>query len=127
MAIDVDKHIIYWRGGALESIESAKVLFEKSRIVHSLFFCHLAIEKALKALVIKATADIPPKTHNLIRLLEFSTISHENEFVDFLGEMMEFQLEGRYPSLGKPEISMEKAQKYIQGAEDKVKWLISLL
>lgn len=123
----MDKQILYWKDGALESIESARVLFEKGRIVHSLFFCHLAIEKALKAHVMKATIEIPPKTHNLIRLLELSNITHDNEFVDFLGEMMEFQLEGRYPSLGKPEIPMEKARTYLSGTEDRLAWLISQL
>jgi hypothetical protein len=34
------------------------------------FFAHLSIEKALKALVVKATRDLAPLSHNLVLLAE---------------------------------------------------------
>ena len=91
MAIDIDKQIKYWQDGALESLKSAKILIEKGRNADGLFFCHLAMEKALKAHVAKKTSETPPKTHNLVRLFELSHITADDAFINFLGELMGFQ------------------------------------
>jgi len=45
---------------------------EKNRIRHGLFLANLALEKALKALVCKATRDLAPRIHNLVRLAELA-------------------------------------------------------
>ncbi len=67
--VDVDKHIGYWKGGAEEDIAAAGSLLETGHPRHALFFAHLAVEKMLKAHVTKATGDIPPKIHDLLRLV----------------------------------------------------------
>ncbi len=53
--INIQKQIDYWINGAVDDLESAKVLVERKRLLHGLFFCHLVIEKALKAHVVKIT------------------------------------------------------------------------
>lgn len=68
--IDVKKQIEYWKKGAIDDLESAKILIEKKRSLHGLFFCHLVIEKAIKAHVVKKTNEIAPRSHNLIYLSE---------------------------------------------------------
>ncbi len=60
MTIDAAKHVAYWRTGAKEDVETARVLLERDKRREALFFAHLALEKALKALVVKATRDLAP-------------------------------------------------------------------
>jgi HEPN domain-containing protein len=55
------------------------------KYLHGLFFCHLTIEKIIKAHGTKATNQIPPKSHNLFRLLEMTGIEVEDENAEFLG------------------------------------------
>ena len=61
--------IKYWIEGAESDLETAAILIESRRFLHGLFFCHLAIEKSLKAHFVKVNSAVPPKTHNLILLL----------------------------------------------------------
>jgi HEPN domain-containing protein len=68
--IDVEKQIEYWKSGAIDDLETAKILIDKNRLLHGLFFCHLVVEKAIKAQVVKYSKEIAPRSHNLIYLLE---------------------------------------------------------
>ncbi len=45
-------------------------MFDNRRYIYAVFMCHLAIEKALKGLYAQKLNEIPPKTHNLIFLVE---------------------------------------------------------
>lgn len=53
--IDFEKQIVYWIRSAVDDLETAKIPIEKNRLLHGLFFCHLVIEKAIKAHVVKST------------------------------------------------------------------------
>jgi HEPN domain-containing protein len=66
--INVEKQVDYWMSGAEGDLESAEILIDKKRLLHGLFFCHLVIEKAMKAHVVKQTNTIAPRSHNLIYL-----------------------------------------------------------
>ncbi len=72
--IDINKQIEYWQGGAFNDIDTALILINNRKFVHGLFFCHLSIEKILKALLVKETGNLPPKSHNLPYLLEIAKV-----------------------------------------------------
>lgn len=95
--IDINKQIDYWEKGAFSDIETAELLLKGNKYVESLFFCHLAIEKVLKVLVVKNSSQIAPKSHNLIYLCELANISLSEDDNSFLSVLMKYQLEGRYP------------------------------
>ncbi len=40
--LDIKKQIDYWIKGALEDLETAKILIEKQRFLHGLFFCYFS-------------------------------------------------------------------------------------
>jgi HEPN domain-containing protein len=82
---NIEKQIHYWLSGATEDLESAKVLVDKNRLLHGLFFCHLVIEKALKAHVVQRTSEVSPRTHNLIYLSEKANLVFEEQNELFLG------------------------------------------
>ena len=90
----------YWRDEAHEALRAAEVLLANLRYVESGFFCHLAAEKMLKALVAQRTHRTPPRIHALLRLAEIAGV--EDDFtakqVDTIADLSVFQVEGRYPS-----------------------------
>ena len=61
--INVKKQILYWETGAEEELLNGRIMVENNRFLTSLFFCHLCLEKILKALVVKKTEQHPPRTH----------------------------------------------------------------
>jgi HEPN domain-containing protein len=119
----IEKQIEYWYQGAIDDLETAEILIDKKKILHGLFFCHLATEKILKAYFVKCTTNHPPKTHNLFFLLENLEIEINEETEIFLGLLMKYQLEGRYPDY-KPEIpSNDLAKEYFLKSKNFVKWI----
>ncbi|MCF8373826.1 MAG: HEPN domain-containing protein [Bacteroidales bacterium] len=68
--INIEGQIEYWISGAEDDLLSARVLVEKNRFLHGLFFCHLVIEKAIKAHVVRRSREVAPRSHNLIYLSE---------------------------------------------------------
>ena len=127
MQPDIPKQIEYWINGALDNIETAEILIEKGKRLEGLFFCHLALEKALKAHVTKATQTVPPKTHNLQRLAEIAGLELQESDYRFLGEMMEFQVEGRYPEMAPKVPDKKTTADYFKKSGEVVGWLNGLL
>lgn len=63
--INFENQIKYWKKGAISDIETAEILINNNKNLHGLFFCHLVIEKILKAFYVKHNLRLAPKTHNL--------------------------------------------------------------
>ena len=97
-----DEDARYWRNEAYEALEAAEVLLDNHRYVESGFFCHLAAEKMLKALVAQRTHRTPPRIHALWRLAEIAGVEDDftAEQVDTIADLSVFQVEGRYPTDG---------------------------
>jgi HEPN domain-containing protein len=121
--IDKQKHIEYWMNHAEEDIETAKILISRNRILHGLFFCYLAIEKALKAHVFKITDEISPKSYNLLRMAELAEIEFLEEDESFLGILMKYQSESRYPVNSLQIPSREVTNFYLKKTKMLLKWL----
>jgi HEPN domain-containing protein len=97
MTIDVEKTISYWLESATYDLETGKTLLRSKKYPYALFFGHLAIEKVLKALVVKHTGDHAPFSHSLVVLAGKSALDIPEAMVDQLAEFMEFHTEARYP------------------------------
>ncbi len=125
--IDIIKQIQYWQKTAEEDIINSEILLNKGRIKEGLFFCHLTIEKILKAHFVKTNKEIAPKTHNLLWLREKANLNLSDEDDDFRGELMHWQLEGRYPEY-KPKIpNVFTIEKYFNKTKEMLKCLIKKL
>ena len=79
-SFDLQKQIDYWKNGALSDIETAEILIEKEKLLHGLFFCHLTIEKALKAHYVKTNLQLAPKTHDFTYLLNKTNLQIEQKY-----------------------------------------------
>lgn len=124
--IDIQKQIDYWRNASDEDWEVACELVDLGRTRHGLFFAHLALEKMLKAHVCRATGDLAPKVHNLVRLAELANLTLSDGQRALLGQFNQYQLEGRYPELPMPSISPVKVKRALREAERMLEWLKKL-
>ena len=111
--IDIEKQVHYWSNGAIDDLESAKILIERNRILHGLFFCHLVAEKIIKAHVVKNNEELAPRSHNLIYLSEKAKLTFSEEDEVFLGILMKYQLQGRYPDYNPKIPKKEQVTEYL--------------
>lgn len=94
---DLEKIIAYWREHAQYDLDTADSLYSGGRFPYSLFMCHLAIEKMLKAIIVETTGEHAPYTHNLRELAKRSGRTFSDEDATLLFEINEFNMEARYP------------------------------
>ena len=89
----------YWFELCEDDILTAKALLDSKRLLHMGFFCHMAAEKALKAVISEKTNGIPPKIHDLQKLAVQGSIYDEfsNEQLLFIDKLTPLQIEARYP------------------------------
>lgn len=98
MAIKVKKQIEYWLKTAESDFETAKLILKSGKnLHHSCFFCHLVLEKTVKALVVRETEQIPPYSHDLIMLSARAGLELDEEMKIFFEQMNRFVIEARYP------------------------------
>jgi len=62
-----------------------------------LFFGHLTVEKILKAIFTDKKDKTPPFSHNLVYLSEKADLELNDENLELLEEISDFNLEARYP------------------------------
>jgi len=95
-AFDLNKTIKYWLDSAQYDLDTGKSLLQAKRFPYALFFAHLALEKALKAVVVKTTQEHAPFTHSLTLLASKANIEIPESMLDRFAEYMEFHIEARY-------------------------------
>ena len=126
-----DEHIKYWLKGAEADLSAADSLFNTQKYNWCLFIAHLVLEKMLKAIfVLRNDNRIPPRTHNLVKLAELSSLALTAEQLIFLDEVNSFNLETRYPDYKNEfykRCDKEFTEKYFIKIKEFYKWLKSLL
>ena len=125
--MNISKQIEYWKSGAKSDIETAEILIDKGKYLHGLFFCHLTIEKILKANYVNQNKSVAPKTHDLIYLTEHSNIKMEDNDLQLIAILMKYQLEGRYPEYSPTIPPKEQLTGYLNKTKDLLEWLIQKL
>mgnify|MGYP001306790684 CR=1 FL=1 len=90
--LNTAKQIKYWCTMAENDIETASILVTSGKFIEGIFFCHLSIEKIIKALVVKQTDNIPPKSHDLFYLTNIAKIEITEEQSEFMQILMKYQL-----------------------------------
>ena len=89
----------YWLDLCDDDLITAKALLESKRLLHMGFFCHMIVEKSLKAIIAERTGEIPPKIHDLQKLATrggvFDDLSDE-QFA-LMDKLTPLQIEARYP------------------------------
>ncbi|MBI5324607.1 MAG: HEPN domain-containing protein [Ignavibacteriae bacterium] len=124
---NTQKQIDYWKNGAISDIETAEILLNKNKLKECLFFCHLTIEKILKAHYSKIFTKVPPKTHSLNYFVEKLDLSINENVSDLFGILMNYQLEGRYPDYEPEKIGSSEVLELCNNTKEVLLWLIQML
>lgn len=94
--MNTQKVIYNWVRSARRDMKVAKLLFEGKAYPQCLFWCHLVIEKLLKALVVKKIGKHAPYIHDLQKLYQLAHIELSDEQYKELGILTTFNQVGRY-------------------------------
>lgn len=86
-----------WFSQSEYDLGSAEAMFDSGRYIYAVFMCHLAVEKALKGLVVQRTAKAPPRTHNLVQLVGLAQPDLTPAQIRFLGRLGAAGVSTRYP------------------------------
>lgn len=119
--------IDYWITSAENDWIVAGHLLEKGDFTYSLFFGHLTLEKLLKAYFVVVKDETPPLTHRLVYLAEKSELDLNDQQMELLEIVTDFNLEARYPdekfSFYK-RCTKEFTVNYLNRIEEMKKWLL---
>lgn len=124
--MDIQKVVDYWMRGATEDLQTAKDLFQTKHYANCLFFCHLALEKALKAMVVRKIKKHAPYFHQLNSLADIAQITRDSEQTILLDEITSFNIKGRYPDYlteFSKKYTKKDAQKYLLHTQKLLSWL----
>lgn len=109
--------------------ETAKAMLKSKRYLYVLFCCQQALEKRLKGMVVHATGQFPPKTHDLLRLASLSRISLDEAKETFLRRITNYYIGTRYPEEVKElasHVDKKLANEYFIHTKELIKWLDNL-
>lgn len=122
----VDKAVLNWIKSSDYDLATAAGVLKTKHYVYVIFFCHLAIEKLLKALVAKITKRIPPKTHDLLLLLRLSDIDLPEKYQILIARLNSVSIPTRYPddiSKLARQYNRAAADRYLKEATNFLRWL----
>ena len=85
-----------WLQSTAEDLEVAKHVIKKGYRVHGLFFCHLTVEKHLKAIFVERQSQHPPPIHDLPKIAEKAGLNLDDATMAQLSEMTAFNIRARY-------------------------------
>jgi len=91
-----------------------------------LFFCHLALEKLLKGLVVIHSRKEAPYSHDLAKLAEMAGLEPTEKQLETLRLINSFNISGRYDSAKLEFYKMctrKYAEKYLKITDNFFKWL----
>jgi HEPN domain-containing protein len=120
-----DKHE-EWLKQADYDMDTADTMHGSGRYFYAVFMCHLSIEKALKGLYYKVLNEVPPKTHNLLYLLNKIGKKPEQELEKFIIKLNTASIATRYPDdLKKIQAAYTKeiTKDMIAKSKDLLKWI----
>jgi len=93
----MEKHVRYWLESAEHDLDVAESLYANKKYDWCLFLGHLVLEKILKAFYVKYNEELPPRTHDLVRLADMVGLDLEDEPLEFLDTVNTFNISTRYP------------------------------
>ena len=93
----MDKLTEQWFAQADYDLDTAEYMLKGERYFYAVFMAHLAVEKALKGLWQAKLQAAPPKTHNLLYLIEKIGVQPPAGVDQFLTTLNDVSVPTRYP------------------------------
>jgi len=120
------KEIRNWLDSADYDLETAEYMFKTGRYIYTVFMCHLALEKILKAKVEEVTGKTPPKTHDLEYLVGLANLSLEEDMERFVAELSNLSVVTRYPEDFQKmlrDFSGERVKRVLTKTKEVFRWI----
>jgi HEPN domain-containing protein len=115
-----------WLAQVDYDLATAEQMLHTGRYIYVIFMSHMALEKALKALVTEETQKLPPRTHNLIDLAQRARLVLSQAQQDFLGKINNTSVVVRYPDDLSTMVSQYPeaiAQDYLERTKELIRWV----
>lgn len=119
-----------WLEQSRYDLETASAMQNSGRYLYVLFCCQQAVEKALKALVVKRTGQFPPRLHALVRLAEAAGMHLSDDHAQLLRELSSYYIQTRYPeevSALSASITRPQSSRILSQTEETIQWLTSMM
>lgn len=94
--MELQEKINYWFESSKRDFDVVETLLKSNKYSQGLFFLHLAIEKAIKGLVLKNTGESSLPIHNLERLTCDASIEVSEDMKLQLREINSYNISARY-------------------------------
>ena len=114
-----------WLASAESDASAARILLTNGFYSQAVFYTHLSVEKALKALVLERLDLVPPPhTHNLVALLSLAVDARPDWVHDFLATLSPESVQPRYAMPPDDDVyTAEVASVLLDGAGEATQWL----
>lgn len=86
----------HWLNGSKKDLQVAQGLFKLRHYAYCLFFCHLTLEKMLKAVFVAKHKNHAPFIHDLVILAQRCEIPLSTDQIKDLETITSFNIQGRY-------------------------------
>lgn len=128
--LDIAAMVRYWVRLADYDLKTAGAILKTSRHLYIAFMCHQVVEKLLKALYVLRRRELPPQSHNLIRLAQLVDLEMTETQKAFLTDLNPLNIETRYPDYRADLariITRRRAQTLLAQTKETARWLRSLI
>ena len=120
----------YWLEMAQYDFDTAIAMLKTKRFLYVGFMLHQTIEKAFKAYYVYLKKEVPPFTHNLLKLSQNGGFyNHIPEAMTSIIDMLEpLNVEARYPSKKDrifEELTKERCEILLTETEELYKWIVN--
>jgi len=119
-----------WVEQAKYDLAAAGDMLKAGRLYYVLFCCQQAAEKMLKAIYARKLNNVPPRTHQLVRIAEETKLELSEEHKNFLRELSAYYIQSRYPDEmenTEDDVSVDLAERVLKCTEELIKWLRSTI
>ncbi len=120
---ETEKRLSFWSRAARSDLDTAGLLIQESKLLHGLLFCHLAIEKALFAHILKLSKELPAGLVSLTRLLTLGNIRLGEKDTELLEDLTNYMEEVRFPVNNDNHLTERKVIDYLNRTRELYLWL----
>jgi len=118
-----------WLKQADYDMDTAEYIYTGGRYIYAIFMCHLAVEKALKGIYQQKLESVPPKTHNLLYLIEKTQVQPSADLQKSIVFLNRLSIPTRYPDdlqRMMKEYTQEKTGEILESSKEVLRWLKKL-
>jgi HEPN domain-containing protein len=127
---DIKRDVEQWINLSDYDHKTAEAMLKSGRYLYVLFCCQQCLEKRLNGLVVHKTRTFPPRTHDLMRLVNLAGVETDEKKEKFLRRITNYYIGTRYPeevSRLAQEVDKKLAKEYFEKTVEAKKWLDDLM